>query len=78
MMSIPSLFRTYSRSKPDAATSARRPPASRSGRIAGLALLARRFRRNRKARASYLNTGHLNEHVRKDIGLEHTDLTPPE
>ena len=77
-MSIPSLFRTHSRSKPDAATSARRPPANRSGKFTGLAFFAGRFWRENKKRSSYLNTDHLNDHVRKDIGLEYTDLTPPD
>lgn len=77
-MSIPSLFRTHSQSEPDAATSARRPPANQSGKFAGLAFLAGRFRRERKKRSSYLNTGHLNDHVRKDIGLDRTDVSKPD
>lgn len=77
-MSIPSLFRTHTRSKPEAATSARRSPASTPGKFAGFGFFAGRFRRQRRKRSSYLNTGHLNDHVRKDIGLEHTDVTKPD
>ncbi|MEO9875715.1 MAG: hypothetical protein ABJM26_13840 [Anderseniella sp.] len=40
-------------------------------------LLPGRFRRNGDTRASYLNTGYLNNHVLKDIGLERSDLTKP-
>ncbi len=77
MMSIPSLFQSRTQRKTDAVTTSPDAPGNRSGRIAGLALLARHFRRRHKTRASYLNTGHLNDHVRKDIGLKRSDFTKP-
>lgn len=77
MMSLPSLFQARTQSKTEAETKSPEAPASRSGRIAGLALLARHFWRRHKTRASYLNTGHLNDHVRKDIGLKRSDFAEP-
>lgn len=78
MMSIPSLFQARIQSKTDAETPSPEASANRSGGIAGLALLARHFRRRHKTRASYLNTGHLNDHVRRDIGLKRSDFTKPD
>jgi uncharacterized protein YjiS (DUF1127 family) len=48
-----------------------------SSKSAQTALLPGRFRRKGKARTSYLNTGYLNDHVLKDIGLDRSDLTKP-
>ncbi|MGB5216275.1 MAG: DUF1127 domain-containing protein [Anderseniella sp.] len=48
-----------------------------SGKSAQPPLLPGRFRRRGVARTSYLNTGYLNDHVLKDIGLERSDLTKP-
>ncbi|MEM7633675.1 MAG: hypothetical protein AAF299_03880 [Pseudomonadota bacterium] len=77
-MSIPSLFPTRKPSEADAVTDGQKAHANRSGKSAGLARLVWRFRRKNKAGASFLNTGHLNDHVRRDIGLARSDLAKPE
>ena len=77
-MSLSSLFRPYVQSEPNAATAMERPHMNRLSRIVRLTFVSLRLRRRRKARASYLNTGHLNEHLRKDIGLKRSDFSAPD
>ncbi len=82
-MSMPSLFQLHTQSETDtdtdtdAVTAGQRVRVNRSNKITGLAFLAWHFRRRRKTRSSYLNTGHLNAHVRRDIGVKRSDLTKP-
>lgn len=37
-----------------------------------------RIRRGENSGTSFLDTGHLDDHVLKDIGLDRSDLTKPE
>ena len=76
-MSIPTLLRTLTRKEPVAVPRSQKARAGMSGRSAEPALLPGRFRRKTEVGTSYLNTGYLNHHVLKDIGLERSDLTKP-
>jgi hypothetical protein len=76
-MSIPTLLRILTRKKPVAAPRSQKMTVVMSGKSAQLPLLPGRLRRRGVARTSYLNTGYLNDHVLKDIGLERSDLTKP-
>lgn len=77
-MSISTLFRNHTRNEPVSVTRGQKVRAVLSSKSAEMALLAGRLRRKSTARASYLDTGYLNDHVLKDIGLERSDLTKPE
>lgn len=76
-MSISTLFRTRTRNEPVCVTNGQKMRAVLSAKSAEMALLAGRFRRKKNARASCLDTGYLNDHVLKDIGLERSDLAKP-
>jgi uncharacterized protein YjiS (DUF1127 family) len=76
-MSISTLFQDRIRSEPESVTRGPKTHTVLSGKSAEVTLLAGRFKRKDKARTSYLDTGHLNDHVLKDIGLERSDLTKP-
>jgi len=76
-MSIPTLLQILTRKGPVAATRAQNKCNETSGKNPQPPLLPGRFRRKGDARTSYLNTGYLNNHVLKDIGLERSDLTKP-
>jgi uncharacterized protein YjiS (DUF1127 family) len=76
-MSIPTLLRILTRKQAVAVTCGQKMSVAKSSKSAGPALLPGRFRRKGEARTSYLNTGYLNDHVLKDIGLERSDLTKP-
>ena len=76
-MSISTLFRNRTRNEPVSVTTGQKVCAVLSSKSAEMALLAGRLRRKSSAGASYLDTGHLNDHVLKDIGLERSDLTKP-
>lgn len=76
-MSIPTLLRILTRRDPVVASHGQEMRAGVSSKSAQQPLLPGRFRRKGDARTSYLNTGYLNNHVLKDIGLERSDLTKP-
>ena len=76
-MSIPTLLRILTRKEPVAVPRGQKMTVAMSSKSAQPALLPGRFRRKGEARTSYLNTGYLNDHVLKDIGLERSDLTKP-
>lgn len=76
-MSIPTLLKILTRKGPVAGPCARKKRDETSGKTAQPPLLPGRFQRKSVARNSYLNTGYLNNHVLRDIGLERSDLTKP-
>lgn len=76
-MSIPTLLRILTRKGPVAGSGAQKKRDDTSGKNPQPPLLPGRFQRKSGARNSYLNTGYLNNHVLKDIGLERSDLTKP-
>lgn len=76
-MSMATLFRNRTRSDIVTLTHGWKVFAILSGKSAEMAQLAGRFRRKENAGANYLDTGHLNDHLLKDIGLERSDLTKP-
>lgn len=76
-MSIPTLLQILTMKEPVAVPRGQKMTAAKSSKSAQPALLPGRFRRKGEARTSYLNTGYLNDHVLKDIGLERSDLTKP-
>ena len=76
-MSIPTLLRILTRREPVAVPHDQQVRVGMVSKSAKPALLPGRFRRKGDVRNSYLNTGYLNNHVLKDIGLERSDLTKP-
>lgn len=76
-MSISTPFQSRTRNEPVSVTRGQKVRAVLSGKSSEMALLAGRFRRKNYASTNYLDTGHLNDHVLKDIGLERSDLTKP-
>lgn len=76
-MSISTLFRSRTRNEPVSVTQDQKMPTGLSAKNAEMGQSAGRLQRKYKASASYLDTGRLNDHVLKDIGLERTDLTKP-
>ncbi|MEO1159588.1 MAG: hypothetical protein AAFW74_03900 [Pseudomonadota bacterium] len=77
-MSMATLFRNRTRKEPAFVTHGQKVREVLSNTSAEMALLAGRIRRKGNPGASYLDTGQLNDHVRRDIGLERSDLTKPE
>ena len=76
-MSISTLFRYRSEKEHVSTNAGLQKPAILSRRSAEMALLAGFFRRRHGKSASVIDTGHLNDHVLKDIGLDRTDFTIP-
>jgi len=76
-MSISTLFRYRSEREHVTTNAGQQMPATLSRRSAEMALFAGFFRRRHGKSASFIDTGHLNDHVLKDIGLDRTDFTIP-
>ena len=76
-MSISTLFRYRSTREHVSENTGQNMHATLTRRSAEMALLAGFFRRRHGKRISLINTGHLNDHMRKDIGLDRSDLTRP-
>ncbi len=76
-MSITTLFRYRSPREHVPTNAGQKMPAVLPIRSAEIPLLAVFFRRRPRKRTSVINTGHLNDHMLKDIGLDRSDLTKP-
>ena len=76
-MSIQTLLKILTRKGPVAGPCAQKKRDETSGKPPQSPLLPGRFQRKSAVRNSCLNTGYLNTHVLRDIGIERSDLTKP-